>query len=230
MTFYLRLFALSMCFAVITPQAITAQEVARYRDFVLGSDLAAVAKLAGAATSSAKVIHARPNMMQDLEWRPRYYSGGNSPLTDPVDTLLFKFYDDQLFTIVADYDRRRTEGMSPADMIAAVSETYGPVSQVPSRQLGTQTTQYGFPDTPLAVWGNADYSITLFRVASAESFRLVVAHTRLQTLARAAVVSAVSLDAAEAPGREMARRKKEAGDADAAREKAKSENKAQFRP
>ena len=117
MTFYLRLFALSMCFAVITPQAITAQEVARYRDFVLGSDLAAVAKLAGAATSSAKVIHARPNMMQDLEWRPRYYSGGNSPLTDPVDTLLFKFYDDQLFTIVADYDRRRTEGDGRRDAL-----------------------------------------------------------------------------------------------------------------
>ena len=70
--------------------------------------------------------------MQELEWRPRYYSGGASPLTtDPVDVMHFKFYDNQLFTVVADYDRRRTEGMSAADMIAAISETYGPVSQVP---------------------------------------------------------------------------------------------------
>ena len=71
-------------------------------------------------------------------------------------------------------------------MIAAISETYGPVSQVPSRRLGTPTVQYGFPDTPLAVWGDAEYSITLLRVAYPESFRLVVALTRLENLARTA--------------------------------------------
>ena len=36
--------------------------------------------------------------------------------------MLFKFYDDQLFMVVADYDRRRTEGMSAEDMIAAISD------------------------------------------------------------------------------------------------------------
>ena len=80
---------------------------------MLGSDLASVAKLAGAAPSSAKVIHARPALVQDLEWRPRYYSGGASPLTLILSiVMLFKFYDNQLFMVVADYDRRRTEGMS----------------------------------------------------------------------------------------------------------------------
>lgn len=222
--------ALSICCAAAAVQALTAQEPVRYRDFVLGSDLISVAKLAGAAPAAAKVIHARPNVIQHLEWRPRYFAGANSPLTDPVDMLVFKFYDDQLFTIVADYDRRRTEGMSPADMITAISATYGPVSQVTSRRFGTQTIPYESTDTPLAVWGNADYSITLFRVASAESFRLVIAHTRLQTLARAASAAAVRLNAAEAPQRELARQKKEAGDAAAAQEKAKTENKAQFRP
>ena len=152
---------------------------------MLGSDLVSVAKLAGAAPTSAKVIHVRPALVQELEWRPRYYSGGASPLTtDPVDVMHFKFYDNQLFMVVADYDRRRTEGMAAADMIAAISETYGAVSQVPSRRLGTPTVQYGFPDTPLAVWGTAEYSVTLLRVAYPESFRLVVALTRLENLAR----------------------------------------------
>jgi hypothetical protein len=89
--------------------------------------------------TAAKVLHARPAAIVELEWRPRYSSRGESPQTDPVDTMLFRFYDDQLYTIIVDYDRRRTEGMSAADMIAAVSETYGPTSRLASRPIGTQT-------------------------------------------------------------------------------------------
>src|SRR5215213_4093575 len=113
----------------------------------------------------------------------RCYSGGTAPLTDPVDLMSFKFYDNQLFMAIADYDRRRTEGMSTEDMIAAISQTYGrPVSQLGSRQLGTPTVQYGFPHTPLAAWGTDAYSVTLLRVAYPAAFRLVVAHTRLDAL------------------------------------------------
>ena len=161
-------------------------------------------------------------MMQELEWRPRYYSGGVAPLTDPVDVMLFKFYDDQLFMVVADYDRRRTEGMSAEDMIAAISETYGPVSQVPSRRLGTPTVQYGFPDTPLAVWGTTEYSVTLLRVAYPASFRLVVAHTRLENLARTATAAAVGRIPTKRRSASSHRQKSEAADSAAAQEKAKS--------
>jgi hypothetical protein len=230
MVMSIRSLALPICLAVLCAQAAAAQEPVRYREFVLGSTLASVAKLSGAAASNAKVIHTRPSVMQELEWRPRYYSGGAAPQTDPVDVMLFKFYDDQLFMVVADYDRRRTEGMSSEDMIAAISLTYGPVSQVPSRRLGTPTVQYGFPDTPLAVWGTTDYSVTLLRVAYPASFRLVVALTRLENLARTATASAVRQDTDEAPQREIDRQKKEAASAAAAQEKAKAENKAQFRP
>lgn len=231
MALNIRSLALSVCVIVLCAHAITAQEPIRYREFLLGSDLASVAKVANTAPSGAKVIHARPALMQELEWRPRYYSGGASPLaTDPVDVMHFRFYDDQLFMVVADYDRRRTEGMSAEDMIAAISATYGPVSQVPSRRLGTPTVPYGFPDTPLAVWGTAEYSVTLMRVTYPESFRLVVALTRLEDLARTATVAALRLDTDEAPQREIARQKKLAADAAAAQEKAKTENKAQFKP
>ena len=231
MALNIRSFVLFICLAALCVQGIAAQEPGRYREFLLGSNLASVAKLAGAAPSGVKVIHARPALVQELEWRPRYYSGGASPLTtDPVDVMHFRFYDDQLFMVVANYDRRRTEGMSAADMIAAISETYGPISQVPSRRLGTPTVQYGFPDTPLAVWGTAEYSVTLLRVAYPDSFRLVVALTRIEDLARTATAEAVRLDTAEAPQREIARQKKLAADSAAAQEKAKTENKAQFKP
>ena len=226
----IRSLTLCMCLALLSAQAVSAQEAFRYRDFELGSNLASVAKLTGTPASNAKVIHARPADMKDLEWRPRSYSGSATPYTDPVDLMLFRFYDDQLFKVIVDYDRRRTEGMSAADMIEAISATYGPVTQVPSRQLGTPTVQYGFPDTPLGAWGTADYSVTLLRVAYPAAFRLVVASTRLDDLARTASVAAVRLDAAEAPQRERDRQKKESDASAAAQQKAKTENKAQFKP
>jgi hypothetical protein len=227
----IRTFAFCVCFIALSSQAFVAQEAFRYREFQLGSDLASVAKQAGLAPSGAKVIHARPAVIQNLEWRPRYRTSGAAPVTDPVDMMLFRFYDDQLFTIVVDYDRRRTEGMSPADMIAAISATYGPVSQVQSRHIGpTPTVKYGIPDAPIAVWGDHEHSITLFRVSYPESFRLVVALTRLETLARTASGTAVQQDSDEAPQREIDRKQKEASDVAAALEKAKSENKAQFKP
>jgi len=227
----IRTIAFCLClFILLSTQAPSAQEAFRYRDFQLGSNVASIAKLTGSSSSGAKTIHTRPALMQDLEYRPRSYAGGAAPAVDPVDLMLFRFYDDQLFMVVVNYDRRRTEGMSPADMIAAVSGTYGPVSEVPSRRLGTPTTQYGFPDTPLAVWGSAEYSITLLRVPYPESFRLVVASTRLENLAHTATAAAVQLDKAEAPQREIARQKTEASALAAAQEKAKSENKAQFKP
>jgi hypothetical protein len=226
----IRTFAFSLCFIAMSSQAFIAQEAFSYREYQLGSGLASIVKLTGAAPSGAKTIHSRPAMMQDLEWRPRYSASGVSPQADPVGMMLFRFYDDQLFSIVIDYDRKRTEGMSAADMVAAISATYGPVAQVPSRRLGSATPQYGFPDTPLGVWGTSDYSLTLFRVAYPESFRLVVALTRLEDLARVASAEAVRLDKNEAPQRELDRQKKEASDVAAAKDKASSENKAQFKP
>jgi hypothetical protein len=222
--------AAAVALILVSAQSLSAQTTFRYREFQLGTDLASIAKITSTPATAAKVIHARPVDMKDLEWRPRNYSGSASPQTDPVDVMLFRFYDNQLFKVIVDYDRRRTEGMSAADMIEAISATYGPVSQVPSRQLGTPTVQYGFPDTPLAVWGTADYSVTLLRVAYPAAFRLVVALTRLDDLARTASVDAVRLDTAEAPQRERDRQKKEADASAVAQEKAKTENKAQFKP
>ena len=233
MTLNIRRAALALCLATLYAQTAVAQEAVRYREFVMGSDIATVAKLAGAAPSSAKTVHSRPAMLQDLEWRPRYYSLGAAQLTDPVDVMVFKFFEGRLFTIVADYDRRRTEGMSTNDMIEGISATYGPVTQVPSRAIGSQmmpTPPYGFPDTPLAVWGNAEFSVTLLRVTYPASYRLVVAHTALEALARAASAEAVRMDTSEAPDREIARQKKDAAAIAAAQDKVKTENKAQFKP
>jgi hypothetical protein len=206
-----------------------AQEPLRYREFSLGSDVASVASLTGLAVSEAKVIHARPAVLKDLEWRPRYFSRGVSPRTDPVDVMVFSFYDDQLYKVTVDYERDRTAGMTEADMIEAITAEYGP-AVTPLPRVRATLPDRGAADQPLAVWGSADNSVTLLRVASPQSFRLIVAGTRLERLARTAGAEAVRLDAREAPQRELARQKKEAEDAHAAQEKAKADNKAVFRP
>ena len=224
------LIALFTCIVILSAQLLHAQDRMRYREFQLGSDVASVAKLIGTAASDVKLIHQRPAVMQDLEWRPRYFSRGASPQTDPVDLIVFRFYDDQLFKVIVDYDRDRTEGMTEADMIDAIAATYGPASRVLPAANRVSTLDYGAADAPVAIWGDKESSVTLLRVAYPVSFRLVVAFTRLDNLARTASAEAVRLDAKEAPQREIARQKKEDDEALAALKKAKTENKAVFRP
>ena len=71
--------------------------------------------------------------------------------------------------------------------------------------------------------------MTLLRGAQPDAFRLVVTSIRLENLARQA--SARPSDGRRrGAAAELARQKKEAEDSLAAQEKAKTENKAQFRP
>ena len=120
---------LCICIVTLSAHLLHAQEGMRYREFQLGSDVASVGKLIGTAASDVKLIHQRPVVMQDLEWRPRYFSRGALAQTDPVELIVFRFYDDQLFRVVVDYDRERTKGMTEADMIAAMTAEDGPASR-----------------------------------------------------------------------------------------------------
>jgi hypothetical protein len=224
------LIALCSCSFFLAAQLVTAQDRLRYREFQLGSDVASIVKLIGTAPSDIKAIHQRPAVMQDLEWRPRYFSRTAAAQTDPVDLILLRFVDDQLFRVVVHYARDRTAGMTEADMIEAIATIYGPASKVLATSSRVPTLDFGGVDAPVAIWADKESSITLFRVAYPVSFRLVIALTRLDNLARTASAEAVRLDAMEAPEREIARQKKESDEALAALNKAKIENKAVFRP
>ncbi len=222
--------AFCTCSLILAAYPVDAQDRLRYREFQLGSDVASIVKLIGTAPADIKIIHQRPAVMQNLEWRPRYFSRSASAQTDPVDLVLLRFVDDQLFKVVVDYARDRTEGMTEGDMVEAIAATYGPASKVLARSSRVPTLDYGRVDAPIAIWADNESSITLFRVASPVSFRLVVADTRLDNLARTASAEAVRLDAKEAPQREIARQKKEDEEALAALKQAQIENKAVFTP
>src|SRR5207249_10965037 len=79
--------------------------------------------------------------------------------------------------------------------------------------------------TRIARWGDADYSVVLYRSSYASGFRMIVTSVRPDALARTAEAQAVRLDERDAPRREIARQKKEADETRAAQEKARLANK-----
>jgi hypothetical protein len=217
---------------VLCGSAATAQDFGRYREFELGSAVAAVSTLTGAAGSELKPIHQRPAVIQELTWRPRY-GARPSPSRDieSVDQMVFDFYDDRLFRITVDYDRKQTEGLTDDDIIAAISKVYGSAVKPVAPRTSQTTATYDDPGTRIAEWGNESNSVALYRrSAYAITFRLVITAEKVAALARTAASRAVVLDAREAPQREAARQKKEADDRRAAEEKARSTNKPIFRP
>jgi hypothetical protein len=226
---------LAMCAVGIacSTLALEGQGLSRYRNFELGSDVASVSTLSGVASSEAKTIHQRPALLQDLEWRPsRWIPQSTTASTDPVEQVLFSFYDDQLFRVVVDYGHERTEGMSPADMSDAISSVYGTPLPRASLVAGRPASRLeADPGSPVARWGDAEHAVVLYQTSSyGAGFRLVVSDTRLENLARTAEAKAQRLDDQEAPQRELARQQKERDDGRAAAAKARAANKDVFRP
>lgn len=213
-------------------QRLDAQEFARYRTFNLGGSLASVLTSTGAAASDVRTLHERPAVLQDLEWRPsRWITGTATQSTDPVEQMVFSFYDDQLFRIVVDYGSDGTEGMKDLDLIEAISAVYGTplgrssrgMSRVPSEVEANSGASVGR-------WGDAEHSLVLYRSSSYRpTWRLIVTALRVDGLARTADARARRLDDREAPQREIARQKKEQSDGRAAAEKARTSNKKLFK-
>src|SRR5437773_3331847 len=217
---------------LLMAQVLDGQGLAQYREFALRSDVTTISKLTGVPTSELKTIHERPAILQDLQWRPSRWNASSSVAsTDPVDKIGFSFYDDQLFRIVVDYGHERTAGMTEADMTEAISAIYGaPVRRLPGTiRIASQLEAES--GSPVARWGDGEYAVVLFRTSSyGDAFRLIMTVPALDDLARKAELRALRLDDQEAPRREIARQKKEKEDLRIATEKARTTNKASFKP
>lgn len=210
-------------------QAVSAQELSRYRAYVLESSVEAVAAASGARANDARTLHERPAKIQELEWRAPYASPGSED-ADPVREVAFTFLNDALYQVVVTYNRDRTEGLTNDDIIASLSESYGaPV-------LKKAISRYGLPSAALldtlvlAQWDDVASSLTLLRDTYSPEFQLILVSKPLSARARSAIREATRLDALEAPRRELEQRNKEVADASAARDKSRSTNKAAFRP
>lgn len=206
-----------------------ASDLSTYRGFVLGTAAVEVLKQAGAASRDLKTVHERPALLQELSWRPPYVIGLEAADQGAVANVSFSFIDDQLFRMIVDYDRGRTEGLTAADLIAALSAKYGPRSTQRPTAGGSSRDSLDAP-TAVALWQAGDTAVTLNRFAYSGRFALTITSVRLQAQARTALTAAVAMDAREAPAREAERARIRADAERAAAEKTRTDNKARFEP
>jgi len=211
---------------VFSSQLGSAQDLARYRAYVLESSLESVVTASGARPSDAKTLHERPAKIQQLEWRAPYGSSERE-LADPVQGAVFTFYDGALYQVVVSYNRGRTDGLSNSDIIESLTAVYGDPVIVSAR---TRPPAASIGNLVLAQWDGPGSSLTLLRSAYSAEFQLVLMSKTLSAQARSAIREAGRLDAIEAPRRELEARNQQIADAADARDKLRTTNKAAFRP
>lgn len=148
-------------------------------------------------------------------------------MADPVRGAVFTFVNDALYQIVVKYDRDRTDGLTDGDIIESLTTVYG--EPVPKSSRNT------VPAVPsdtarLALWENSGSWLTLVRGEYSRDFQLVLMSKTLSARARDAIRESGRLDVIEAPRREEEQRKRELAERNAARTRARTTNKAAFRP
>ena len=222
--------AFCLLVAAFGASGASAADLSRYHQFRIGSDVAAIANSAQTDASEVKVLHQRPALIQELEWRPN--RSGSASEFESVRLVVFSFYNGRLFRIFVDYDRDKTEGLSADDLIQSISAEYG----TPTRPVATVTTgsqsEYAYASTEpvLARWQDAEYALNLIQSSQQPSFGLIIASRSMDRIAQKAIVEGARLDVIAAPQIERDRVKKEAADEHTKQDKAKLVNKPAFKP
>jgi hypothetical protein len=206
----------------------SAAELSRYREFDLGSSVAAVTAVTRTADRDLKTIHTRPALLQDIAWQPRYTTGAPVADRNSINEIVFSFVDDRLFRMSVAYDRGRTIGLTDADMIAALTELYGAPTSPSARPRASADAVDGV--AVLAEWQHADVHVAVRRSRYTESFSLVITSLPLEAIAGKARATALTMDAREAPAREAALAKKRADEQRQAEEQRREANKKVFKP
>jgi len=211
---------------LIPPQT---PDLSRYREFRLGMTLPAVAKQTDMELSDATIIHQRPVLIQEMDWRlPPTLDSSSAP--DPVESIVFSFYSGELFRMAVNYAVDRTEGLSEADLIKAISATYGAAARPAGKTtLVSLSLSDVASDQLIARWETAQYSISLVRSSGDSSFGMLLLSKGMNSQARTASAEGTRIEEREAPQREIARQKQQAEDERAAEAKARQANQAAFR-
>lgn len=201
-----------------------AADLSTYRGFQFGMSLSAAVKHSGMDASEATVIHERPARIKELTWSPERFASA-SPDTDPVEQVLFSFYNGQLFRIVVDYADQKTEGLSVQDNIETISGRYGPATH-PVVETLLPSGSFSEGVKVVARWEDADYSLNLVQSPYGSRFGLIAFSKHLDGLAETAIAAGVQLDQQEAPQHQKAEEQNAQGKLD----KTRLVNKPHFRP
>lgn len=178
-------------------------------------------------TDRRELIHSRPALAQELEWRPQ--SLGPSPKAESAERVIFSFYNGTLFRIAIKYDRYATEGLTTEDVIETISARYGPSAKL-APPVKPVKESHGDQEETVARWEDPQYRFDLIRASYGPSYTLVGILKILEAPVQSANLEAKRLDDLEAPQREAALAAAEQRAKAAVLEKVRLVNKAKFRP
>src|SRR5712664_3982422 len=214
-----------LCFVVLllTAPMLRAQDLSKYRNFSLGTNLPTVLKHTNQRLVDVKATHDGSLLFQELTWRPANGMGVVSR-SESVDELVFSFYKGELYKMVVTYERASTEGLTADDMVKSISAKYGTETSI---ELEIDSAgQYELRQKPVASWEDSQYSFNLVRSSFSNAFQLVIYSKRVTAEVDAALAQVMKVDELEAPRKAIERQNKEADATELARQK----NQKSFRP
>jgi len=210
--------AIAFVMAVLCVPLIHAQDLSKYRNFSFGMSAASVSKLAEEKLADVIVVHERPALIQELTWYPPLPFESVRP-AEPVQKVLFSFYNGELYRILVTYDSDAVKGLTSEDMIQMLSAKYGTATR-PAAEVNFPTNDaYRATEKVIARWEDPQYSLNLFRSSRSDTFAVVLFAKQLDAQAAAAIAESVKLERQEAPQVEAARVKQAAVDLEAERQK-----------
>jgi hypothetical protein len=216
---------LSFGVLLLASPILPAQDFSKYRGFSLGSTITTVLKQTQQRPLDVKVTHARPTLVQDLNWWPPAVPGA-SYRADSVEQMLFSFCNGELYKISVTYDTASTQGLTSDDMVKSISSKYGPAMVLEQAPDSVLNERYNSGDKTVASWEDSQYFFKLVRSPFTNRFGLIIFSKRVNAEAELAIADAVTLEKQEKPQRDADLKKKEADDLEAERQK----NQKAFRP
>jgi hypothetical protein len=203
---------------------LLAQDLSKYRNFSLGTNLATVLKHTDLRLVDAKATHEGSLLFQEVTWHPAT-GVGRSYGSESVQEIAFSFYKGELYKMFVTYERASTEALTPDDMVKSISAKYGPATSV-ALAIDSANDKYEVREKPVASWDDPQYSFNLVRSSFSDAFELVIYSKKVNAEAEAALAQVVKVDELEAPQKAVDRLKKEADD----RETMRLKNQKSFRP
>ena len=203
---------------LLSAPQLRAQDLSKYRNFSFGTTVADLSKQIDQKPANAAVLHERPALIQELTWWPPQPYGTLRP-AEPVDQLLFSFYNGALYRMLVTYENSATKGLTDEDMIRVISAKYGlatrPVAAVVNFPMNPS---YKATEKVIARWEDSQYSLNLFR-SYGDTFAIVMFTKQLDAQAGVSIAESVKLEQEEAPQKQAARVKKAADDLEGERQK-----------
>jgi hypothetical protein len=213
----IRASAIGLALFLLSTSVSSAQDLSKYRNFSLGTRLADISKQINETPADVTVTHRTPAVIQEMTWWP-VPSNASPSKTEPVEEIQFSFYNGELYRIAATYNNVSTQGLTPEDMIKAISAQYGTATLPAVEANPPASVGYSNMQKPVAFWEDSPDSITLSRSTLSTAFQLVILSKQLNGQAKAAIAEAAKQESANAPQLETARAKRAADELEAERQ------------